>query len=721
LAILEAKQLQNWGQVLFLAIIVLIIVIYLKFILTLQETRLDPSDIDDALRKCHDCFMEEMIFLRSLVIILGISAFVVFALHRLKIPSVVGFLLAGMLLGPHGLNVVKDLHIIQSLAEIGVVLLLFTIGLEFSLSRFLKMKMEVFGIGGLQVLFTIFFTAFMAYQFFGISERSTAIFLGFLVALSSTAIVMKLLSDKAEIDSPHGRISIGTLIFQDLCVVPFMLFIPILEGGAGLGEIMLATGKAAAIIAVVLFSARWVVPFLLHQIVRTRNRELFVLSILIICFGIAFITSEFGLSLALGAFLAGLVISESEYSYEAISTILPFKDSFTGLFFISVGMLMNMTYFINNLPLVLVLFAGIILLKFVCCFSPMYILKRPLRISIQSSLDLAQVGEFSFVLAVAGLSAGLISRDIYQGFLSAAILTMLLTPFVMQMSPLLAGRMSSHNLLVRLERLRSLSEHDEYPARRSGHIIVVGFGLNGRNLTKVLREVEIPYVILELNINTVKEMKEQGEPIYFGDASKVEVLHRTGVKTARILVVAISDPATSRNIVKTARMENSELFIIARTRYSSEVDELIKLGADEVIPEEFETSVEIFSRVLNQYQIPKNEIFNYADMIREDGYRALRQTGTTVRKPLFDKCTVLAKVDFELFTVRENLPVLGKSIGELRFRAKTGATIVAVERDNRMITSPDPEFSLEAGDILFVTGKRENMNKALLYLTEGHV
>lgn len=665
--------------------------------------------------------MHEMVILKSLVIILGISALVVFTLQRLRIPSVAGFLLAGMLLGPHGLHVIRDLDTIQYFAEIGVVLLLFTIGLEFSLSRFLKMRMEVFGIGGLQVFFTVALTAFIAHQWFGIIDKSTALFLGFLVALSSTAIVMKLLSDRAEVDTPHGRISIGILIFQDLCVVPFMLFIPILTGGAGPGAIMLTTGKAVAIIAIVLFSARWIVPNLLHQIVRTRSRELFVVSILIICFGIAFITSEFGLSLALGAFLAGLVISESEYSYEAISTILPFKDSFSGLFFISVGMLMNTTYFINNLPLVLVLFFGIILLKFCCNFSPMYILRRPLRTSIQSSLDLAQVGEFSFVLAVAGLSAGLISQDIYQGFLSAAVLTMLLTPFVMQVSPLLSGRMSSHNLLKRLERLRKLSEHGEYPAKRSGHIIVVGFGLNGRNLTRVLREVDIPYAILELNINTVREMHKLGEPIHYGDATKVEVLHRTGVKTARILVVAISDPASCRNIVKTARRENPQLFIIARTRYAAEVDELIKLGADEVIPEEFETSVEIFSIVLNQYQIPKNEIFNYVDMIREDGYRALRRPGSAVRKPLFDKCTVLAKVDFELFTIRENLPVLGKSIDELNFRAITGATIVAIERENQMYTSPDPKFSMEAGDILFVTGKREDINKALLYLTEGHI
>lgn len=665
--------------------------------------------------------MHELVFLRSLVIILGISAVVVFILHRIKIPSIVGFLLAGVLLGPHGLHFIRDINTIQAFAEIGVILLLFTIGLEFSLSRFLKMRLEVFGIGGLQVFMTVALTTLVAYQWFGIGNPNTAVFLGFLVALSSTAIVMKLLSDRAELDSPHGRISIGILIFQDLCVVPFMLLIPILSGEAGLTEITLAIGKAIAIIIIVLFSARWIVPSILHQIVHTRSRELFVITILIICFGIAFITSEFGLSLALGAFLAGLVISESEYSHEATLTILPFKDSFSGLFFISIGMLMDTSFFLDNLRLVLLLFGGIIILKFFSGFFSMYLLKRPLRTSIQSSMNLAQVGEFSFVLAVVGLSAGLISNDIYQNFLSASVLTMLLTPFIMQISPFISSRLSSHKLLKRLESIKELSKHEEFPKKRRDHIIIIGFGLNGRNLAMVLKEADIPYVVLELNSGAVRDMKKLGEPIYYGDGTKVEILHRLGIKTAKVLVIAISDPSSCRNIVKTARKQNPELFIIARTRYAVEVDDLLKLGADEVIPEEFETSVEIFSRVLSQYQRPKNEIFNFVDMIREHGYRALRQTRTATRKPLFDKCTVLTNITIELFTINDNSLVQGKSIEGLRFRTKTGATIIAVERENQMHTSPDPKFSFKSGDIVFITGKREDINKALLYLTEGEI
>lgn len=661
--------------------------------------------------------MHELVFLKSLIILLGASAAVVFLLHRIRVPSIVGFLLAGILLGPHALGFIQDINTIQTFAEIGVILLLFTIGLEFSLSRFLKMRLEVFGIGGLYVLITVLLTALLSYYW--LKNLNTAIFIGFLVALSSTVIVMKLLSDKGELDSFHGRISVGILIFQDLCVVLFMLLIPIMSGGGGMSDLILTFGKAIAIIAIVLFSARWLVPNILHQIVHTKSRELFVITILIMCFGIAFLTSEFGLSLALGAFLAGLVISESEYSHEATSTILPFRDSFSGLFFVSVGMLMNLSFFTGNLFPIISLTGGIILLKSFSGFFSMYLMRRPLRTSIQSSMDLAQVGEFSFVLAVAGLATGVISDEIYQGFLSASVLTMLLTPFIMQVSPFISSRLSSQRLLKRLESLKELSGHKEFPKKRSDHVIIIGFGLNGRNLARVLREADIPYAVLELDIDTVRNMKKQGEPIYYGDGTKIEVLQKLGIKTAKTLVVAISEPASCRNIVQTARKQNPELSIIARTRYTAEVDDLLKLGANDVIPEEFETSIEIFSRVLTQYQIPKNLIYSYVDMIRKDGYRALRQAGNITGQQLFEKCSFLSHLNFEPFIINANSPVLGKSINDLGLRSKTGATIIAVEHDNQILAGIDPEFTFEIGDTVFIAGKKEDIKKAETYLTEG--
>ncbi len=663
--------------------------------------------------------MHEYAFLKSLLTIFAISAFVVFLLHRLRIPSIVGFLLAGMLLGPYKIHLLENVNVIQTLAEVGVILLLFTIGLEFSLSRFMKMRLEVFGIGGLYVLTALAMTTLIFYEWF--KDINTAVFAGFLVALSSTAIVMKMLSDKAEMDTPHGRTSVGILIFQDLCIVPFMLFIPVMSGGGGFSELALTFGKALAIIAVVLLSARWIVPNILHQIVRTGSRELFVVSILVICFGTAFLTSEFGLSLALGAFLAGLVISDSEYSHEATSIIIPFRDSFSGLFFISVGMLMDMLFFIDNLLPLMALVCGIIILKFIAGFVSMYLLKRPIRISIQTSMNLAQVGEFSFILALAGLVAGLISDELYQWFLSASVMTMLMTPLLMQLSPSVSNRLSSRKLFQKLERMKNLPGTEMFQEKRRDHVVIIGFGLNGRNLAKVLKEAEIPYCVLELNIDTVRDMKKHGEPIYYGDATKREVLNHLGIKTASILVVVISDPVSSRNIVRTARALNPEVFRIARTRYISEVDDLLKLGANDVIPEEFETSVEIFARVLGRYQTPKNVIFNFIDMIRKDGYKALRQTGSDTQLPLFDKYSVLSSIAVESVTISGDSPVIGKSIEALRFRTKTGATIIAIERNSRMHTSPAPEFCFDTGDIVFITGKMEDINKAIGYLTEGKV
>lgn len=663
--------------------------------------------------------MQELIFLKGLIIILGVAAFVVFVLHRIRVPSIVGFLLAGMMLGPHGLNFITDLHLIQVFAEIGVILLLFTIGLEFSLSKFLKMRAEVFGIGGLQVLLTVTLTTLLSYRWLG--NVTTAIFAGFLVALSSTAIVMRLLSERAEVDSPHGRISIGILVFQDLCVVPFMFFIPIMSGGGGMTELILTFGKALAIVLTVLVSARWLVPRLLHQIVHTRSRELFVITILILCFGIALLTSEFGLSLALGAFLAGLIISESEYTHDATSAILPFRDAFNGLFFISVGMLMDMSFFLDNLLLILSLVVGIIVLKSFSGFLSMYILGRPLRISIQSSINLAQIGEFSFVLAVAGFASGLISNEIYQIFISASVLTMFLTPFMMQFSPFIASRLSSQRLLRRLEHIKEISGPEPFPKKRSDHVIIIGFGLNGRNLARVLKETDIPYVVLELNVDTVREMRRQGEPIYYGDGSKIEVLRRMGVGAAKVLVIAISDPASCRDIVRIARRENPELFIIARTRYTAEVDDLLRLGADDVIPEEFETSIEISSRVLTHYRTPRDVVSSLIEGVRRDGYRLLRQEEVITRRHLFDKYAVLSHVDIETFRIRADSPVIGKSIKELAFRTRTGATIIAVERKGQINTSIDPDLTFEVDDIVFITGEKKDMRRAKDYLAKGRI
>ncbi|HKZ57410.1 MAG TPA: cation:proton antiporter [Thermodesulfovibrionales bacterium] len=653
-------------------------------------------------------------FLKSLEVIFLASAAVILLLYKLKVPSLVGFIIAGIIIGPQGVGLIKDTYFIQILAEIGVVLLLFTIGIEFSMTKLVRIKKAVVGGGGMQVLLTILLSALITY--IAIDDINKSIFFGFLYALSSTAIVLKLLVERGEIDSPHGHTMVGILIFQDLCIVPLMLLIPVLSGnGIDMFDVGEKIGKAAVIIIVVLLSARWMVPTLLHQIVRTKSRELFLTTIILLCLGIALLTSRFGLSLALGAFLAGLIISESEYAHQALADILPFKDSFMGLFFVSIGMLMDTGFVIDNSLRIAEVVVFIFILKIITGTVSSLLIGNSLRSSIIVGFGLAQIGEFSFVLAVAGKASGLISEEFYQIFLSSSIVTMIMTPLVLNTAPSATEWITARPLLKKLFRGRRSSEVDGIPRKKHNHVVIIGFGLNGRNLAKVLRVSEIPYVVLEMNSDTVREMKKKGEPIYYGDGTSKEILHKLNITKARLLVVAISDPIATRSIVAIARKENPDIYIIVRTRYLAEVDDLKNLGANEVIPEEFETSVEIFSRVLHHYHIPRNVITEHIDDIRKDNYMLLR-TVKLPRKYLADRYELLKELDTETYMVKEMSKVEGHSIKELRFRTETGVTIIAIQRGEKIHQNPTPDFILKTGDIVLLIGKKEDINRAIEYL-----
>jgi len=653
----------------------------------------------------------ELTFLKTLVIIFGVSATVVFILHKFRIPSVVGFLIAGVFLGPHGFGFIKDVREVELLAEVGVILLLFTIGLENSLRTLKRIRSAVLGGGFSQILLTVLSTSLIAYLFVG--QWNVSILAGFLVSLSSTAIVVKMLFERGEMDSPHGRLSMGILIFQDLCVVPLMLLIPILSGAGGdLGRLLWTMFKSGTILFMAIFGARWLVPNILHQIAHTRSRELFVITIILLCLGTALLTSWLGLSLALGAFLAGLIISESEYASQAISDILPFKESFNGLFFISVGMLMDLG-FLEKHPLpILMAVVLIVVLKTGAGFFSVHLLGHPARVSLQTGLTLAQIGEFSFVLAVAARSANLLQESLYQLFLSSSVLTMLLTPLMIQASPRLSSWLGSKRVMERLDRMRRRAAQEGFPSRREGHVIIVGFGLNGRNLAAVLRETSIPYVILDLNNQTVLEMRKNGEPIFYGDGTSAEILRKAGVEAARLLVVVISDPASTRRIVQIARKLNPRLYIIVRTRYTAEVDDLIRVGANEVIPEEFETSIEIFAKVLHHYQIPSNLIGHQVEKIRSGSYEALRRVGLPIKR-VQEKCEIHADFEIETYQIDEHTPAAGRSLKDLKVHSEAHATVLAVRRGEQIIPNPEPDFIFIPGDILYLIGRKEVVCQAV--------
>jgi CPA2 family monovalent cation:H+ antiporter-2 len=647
--------------------------------------------------------MAEFEFLKSLVVILGLAGVIVYALDRVKVPSIVGFLAAGLLLGPSGLELIRDRHLVEIFAEIGVILLLFTIGLEFSLKQLLKSRRSVLLGGFLQVSITslVVLSVFLA------SGRSlnVALLFSFLISMSSTAIVMRMLFERAEMDAPHGRVSVGILIFQDLCVVFFMLMIPILAGKdrdiAGIGLILL---KSFAIIIAVVLSARWLVPKVLHQIVHTRKRELFIITVLVICLGTAFLTFRFGLSLAIGAFIAGLVISESEYSYQALSDIIPFKDSFNGLFFISIGMLLDVRFLIDNIAIISIIIAAVILLKIITTTTASLLTGNSFRISIQSGLVLAQIGEFSFVLSVAAMKAGLMDEQTYQYFLSAAIVTMILTPLFIGMSHRMSQLITPWGVLSRIEREGVRHETIQRHRMLHDHVIIIGFGLNGRNLALVLKEIEVPYVILELNSQTVMESKKSGEPIVYGDGTSQDILRKLHIEKARALIIAISDPTATRKIVKIAKDLKPSLHIIVRTRYMAEIGDLNILGADDVVPEEFETSIELFSRVLNLYNMPKDLIELYQEGIRKNNYELLLKRETT--KQFFrDTAAIMPGFESKSFIVERGSHAIGKSIQEMQIRSRAGGLVIAVRRDNDIIKGPGPDFRFTEGDNVLIVGE----------------
>lgn len=649
--------------------------------------------------------------LPDLLLLLVASVPIAFLFHRLRLPTIVGFMLAGVLLGPYGLGLVSDAHAIELLAEIGVALLLFTIGLEFSLHRIIEMKHLVVVGGSLQVVLSIIGVAAIAY---GLGRPiPQAIFFGFLFALSSTAIVLKTYIDRAEIDAPHGRAGVGILLFQDLSIVPMMLMIPILGGreGSSPSRIITTFLTAIAAIAVIVLLTRKVVPFLLHHVVRLRSPEVFILTIVLLCLGTSWLTLQFGLSLALGAFIAGMVLSESEYSHQIIADILPFRDVFNSLFFISIGMLLSMSALAANIGTVVLWVTGLVLLKALLALAVVRALGYSLRVATMTGIGLAQIGEFSFILAKTAVPEGLLPEVDYQRFLAASIISMIAAPFLIKAAPRIGYAVQSwFGPASALEPVVPSFEPGEEDLR--GHVVIVGYGLNGRNLAKVLRRTKVPYLILELNADNVRSARAEGERVIYGDATRREVLHQVGVQDGRILVLAISDPVATRHTVWLGRQMNPDIHIIVRTRYMTEITDLRELGADEVIPEEFETSIEIFSRVLKELGVPRHLIQHQVAAIRNEGYEMLRLPSL----PMVDWAELseaLGTVSTETFLVPPDSPAAGKTIGEIQLRTKTGVSVIAVMHEGNAEVNPGPETMINADDVLVLLGSPEKVEYAI--------
>ena len=638
--------------------------------------------------------MEDLMY--EFVVIALLSGIVIFICGKIKLPPVVGYLLTGAVFGPSALGLVKEMQAVENMADIGVVFLLFSIGMGLSISELIRLKRQAFLGGSIQVVATV--AAFTGLAHWWGMPINTSIFLGFLFSLSSTAIVLSIMEQQGRVGVPSGTFNLAVLIFQDIAAVPMMLAIPLLAGTtkADAASILITLGRTVGIAVIIFMLARKIVPKILKVVVRSGSRELFLITVLGICLGTAFLTSLFGLSLTLGAFMAGLVVAESEYSYSALEGIMPFKDVLTSIFFISMGMLLDLNFLAHHITTVMFFTLLVLVIKGLIAGGDVLLLGYPLRPAIVVGMALGQVGEFSFVLAKNGLDAKLLHNETYQLFLAVSILTMLSTPFLMAASPAVASRLDKRFGKASPEEEETASDPE---AGQDGQIMIIGFGPAGKLCAWAAAQAGLKYVVLEMNPDTVHKYSQAGEPIYFGDAIHGSMLEHYGLAKAKALVIAISDPAAALGITQIARQMNSGLHIITRTRFLAQVENLKKRGADEVIAEEFETSIEIFVRMLGYCHIPRKDVGRMVRQVRAQNYASLRYTAED--EDLEALRAQLPDLIMLTFVVQKGALLDGHSFRETDTRVHVGLTIVAVKRGDTLTAHPGDDFGYMAGDMAY--------------------
>ena len=649
--------------------------------------------------------------LTQVLIIFLLAVVVNIVCSRFKVPVTVGFLLTGVLAGPTMLGLVQDTEFIAQAADLGVAMLMFTIGMELSGEVLDRLRRPVFLGGSLQIGLII---AAAGLTGFFAGKLTHGIFWGCLICLSSSAIVLHIFQQKGITTTPVGRLSLAILVFQDILVAPMMLLVPLLAGTIHLTFLSagMALVKVVAFGAALYAFARWVLDRLMTAVVRTRSSELLLLTVLCLCLGFATITSALGMSFSLGAFLAGLMLARSRYAMSAVADILPYRDVFLSIFFISVGMMLDVRFTSGHILLILAFVPIYILGKTLLTMPAVLIQGYPLQTAIRTSLSLAQTGEFSFVLAGAGVSCGLMSAESHQFFLSLSILTMMLTPAIISIAPATATAICA---VVR-KRHQEVTEAVTAPKQGlSNHCIIIGFGFTGQQLVKAAKQYNLPYTILEMNPETVKRFSDR-EPISYGDAVQPTILENLGIARARVIAIAISDTMAVRGIIANARKLNPDLTIIARTRFVGEIRRLYALGANKIIAEEFEAGVEMFCQVLSTYLLPAQEIDDMAARLRQAESLNMRHasTGSGIHS------LAAGMPDLGVCAVRleKSSPYAGLTLQEGNIRRSLGLTVVAVGRNTEIIQDPDASFRLLENDIVYIITTRDKTYTARQLLNE---
>jgi CPA2 family monovalent cation:H+ antiporter-2 len=650
-------------------------------------------------------------------IIFVLAILVLLICNSFKIPTILGFLLTGILAGPDILNLVRAESNIDVFAEFGVVLLLFSIGIEFSLKDLMRIRRQVFIGGFLQLFLTTFIVASCGY-FFDVNMKE-AIFIGLLFSLSSTAIVLKIFQERGTLQSSQGRSAMAILIFQDIAVVPIMLLIPYLSSkSSGFDWIFIwVILKGILTVTGVILLSKFIMPKLLFAVAKSKSNELFLLTVLMVCLSVAWLTAQLGLSLSLGAFLAGLIISESEYSHEAFGTILPFRDVFTSFFFISIGLLVDMDYFLGHAPIIIAIAICVLIIKTIVAGSSIFLTGHNARIALLAGLFVSQVGEFAFILADTGQEIGVIAQANYQLFLSVSILTMAVTPSLIyksdRLSAFLNNLLMNESLKKRFPRLirNSIKQAPASDLKLNDHVVLIGYNESGRNVAKVLRMANIPFVGIDSDPEIVLSARnKKSTPVFYGNASNSAVLKHVAIEKAKAVVISLKHPAEIKTVVAAIKKLSPTCHVIAMTGSLNDMTFILNAGVNEAISVQFETSVEIVTRVLTRYLISRNDIDDFVLRLRGLNYSMMR-TIRYEQQGIQDYRLEISNTEVLTFKVRVNSPFVNNVLSNIQFRSNWGVTILAVKRGSEIFANPPGDFLINENDILVVFGTHQDVDR----------
>jgi len=640
--------------------------------------------------------------LQLILLLLAATVVVIIVCRLIRLPPILGYVVVGIAVGPHAIGIVPDNADVRGLAEFGIVFLMFSIGLEFSLSQLTAMRRAVFGLGLTQVAITAA-AAMLLLNLLGYGPLA-GLALGGALAMSSTAIGSRMLAERMELNSPHGRDVMGILLFQDLAVVAFLIVVPTLaEGGTELWQTLaVAAGKAAVALAVILVFGQAPMRAWFHFVARQRSAELFMLNVLLVTLGLAALTKVAGLSFALGAFLAGMLIAETEYRYQVEEDIKPFRDVLLGLFFVTVGMYLDPVVVVQNFGWVLLLLVAPVLAKFALIVILARLFGASLATALRTGFYLAQAGEFAIVLLAVAADLALVESTFAQLVLAAMVLSMLSAPLLIHFAEPLARRLTANDWLARAAQVTKIAAQT---MARQEHVIICGFGRSGQNLARLLEQEDIPFIALDSDPQRVREAAADGSSVVYGDAGRREALIAAGLPKARALVVSFANTPTALKILHHTHQLRPELPVIVRTVDDSELDRLIKAGATEVVPEVLEGSLMLASHSLLLLGVPLNRVLSRIRAIREERYSLFRgfYHGAT------DAADAAENLQPRLHSVvlTERSAAVGRTLEELDLRSKVEVT--GVRRRGARSVVPEPDYRFEAGDIVVLLGVPESL------------